>query len=665
MTDFNPLKLIEDSVKAGFDPAITSEVDDRQLPWAKNVCSWTMDTGFLNIKEPFPLQLQMMLRLFGDVCAYCSDWEFYQTDWQVDQPLDDVLNRIQLLDDGKCPKCRKTRLDQYNDKLFFFPDEIDLLWGMRSSKSSMCGGMIGTYVLHRYLRLPDPAVYFGQLPGTELYMRFVAMTLRQAKQSNWMQFTGAVRRCDWFNQYHDFMSYFSRKQGIELVRWVLEGFAYVHKSIVGYCVGAMNYDVERGRAAAFTSIDEIGLFEGDLESTQFNPHETYTTYEKSSATIRSAARKKFLAGDYNSPTAVMAVHSSTKSKSDYIMRLVKLGKTNPVKLVSHKASWEVNPGLDEEFLAGEKLKDPRSYDRDYGSIPPFADEPFIESYDAVIKTAVLEPRYWNIKTEKGPAGGLYLNGENIEDKKGIPYLLSIDMGRSECGYALTLLKLKEEDFSVVQLEAAWSVYVIKPSTVDFDSMFNKFVLKLCEKLYIKMVVYDQWQSTAHIDALNNKGIEAMQYSMAFKDFLQFRSQLYQGKIETCIPEMEFSEVERSARPLEESLYTNSYLHLLWQMLSVSECGHKITKGSGHDDLFRAFTLGCHMLWDAKYRKSFEYKGGVALHVGRSGSGGLVLSGGSRSGAKTLYTPRSNNAGLTSTVAAGRSTLGSFMGRTRK
>jgi hypothetical protein len=624
-----------------------------------------MDTEFLNIKSVFPIQLQMMLRLFGDLCAYCSDWEFCQTDWLPTESVQNILSRITLLEDGRCPKCKKTRLDQFHDKLYHFPDEIDLLWGMRASKSALCGGMIGSYVLHRFLKLPDPAAYFGELPGTELYMRFVAMTLKQAKQTNWMQFTAAVRRCDWFNQYHDFMSYFSRKKGVELVRWVLEGFAYVHKGIVGYCVGSGNYDVERGRTAMFTSIDEIGLFDGDIDSTQFNPLETYTTYEKSSATIRNAARQKFLLGEYNTPTAWLAAHSSTKSKSDFIMRLIKLGKTDPTKVISHKASWEVNPKLDPSFLENERRKDPRSYDRDYGSIPPFADDPFIDSYDLVIKTAVLDQHNWKMKQELGPAGGLYINAENVDVKSGIPYCLSIDMGRSECGYALTLLKLKEEDFSVVQLEAAWAVYVTKPTTVDFDSMFEKCILKLTEKLNIKLVLYDQWQSASHIDALANRGIEALQYSMTYKDFLQFRSNLYQGKIETIKPEVSFNDVERSPRPIEEILYVHPNLHLLWQMLSVSEVGNKLTKGRGHDDLFRAFCLGCHFLWDAKYRRSFEYKGGVALFNKHHNKGGLVISAGSRSGNKQLYasvnTMRPNAVNIANT---GRGAIGGFLGRSR-
>lgn len=665
MSEFNPLRLIEEAVKQGYDPGAVSDIDERQLPWAKNVVEWIMDPTYLDVKRPFPLQIQTSARLFGDACAYCSDWEFYQKDWDPTETLGNIMSKMQWLEDGKCPRCKKTRLDQYHDKLFHFPDEADILWGMRSSKSSLCGGFISTYILHRFLRLADPAVHFGLLPGSVLYMRFVAMTVRQAKQSNWMYFSGTVRRCAWFNIYHDFMSSFSRKKGIELVRWVQESFAYVHKGIEGYLVGSGNYDVERGRTAAYTNIDELGLFDGDIDSTQFNPYETYTTYEKSSMTVRNAARKKFLAGDYNTPTAWMVAQSSTKSKADYIMRLIKQGKTDPTKVTSHKASWEVNPELEVDFLENEKKKDPRSFDRDYGSIPPFSDDPFIDNEELVMKSAVVEPKMWNVKQER--IGQRYhLSAASVEQAKNIPYCLSIDMGRTECGYAAALLKLKEDDFSVVQVAGLWGLYVLKPNIVDFDSMFTEFVQPLCEKLNVRLVLYDQWQSMAHIDALSKLKIDAMQYSMTYKDFLSFRGNLYQGKLETAVPESTFEDVERSSRPVEELLYERPNLHLLWQMLSVSEVGTKLTKGRGHDDIFRAVSLGCTFLWDPKFRKTFEYKGGMALHTGRTGEGGLVIHGGSRSGMGQKYLPNYNRRGnQASIVSASTGTIGSFLGRTKK
>lgn len=656
MSIFNPSQLIADAVNAGFDPGVVSDIDERQLPWAKNVLSWIVDSEFLNTKMIFPVQLQVLLRLFGDVCPYCSDWEFYCTDWDVSLKMGDILDKIELLSDGKCKKCHKTRFDHFNDKLWIFPDELDLCWGMRSGKSAIGSGIAGSYVLHRYLRLPNPADYFEQLKGQELFMRFIAITQKQAKDSNWMHFKRSVQNCDWFSQYHSFLDHHGKKKGMELVKWLNEHFAYIHKGIVGYVQGAAD-DTSRGRTSIFSSIDEIGWFSGTKDSKRANPDETYLAYEASSATIRNMAFQLFKRGDYNVPTAWMVVHSSTKSKNDYMMRLLKRGKTNFRKITSHKASWEVNAQLDQEYLEGKKLEDPKAFMRDFGSIPPFAEDPFIDNEELVLKAAVLDKPHWPVKVSHSQIGS-YLDASGLERQKTIPYCLSIDMGQKDCGYALTLLQLKEEDPTVVQLAGAWSIYPKKPFVVDLDGMFEHCIKTFCEKLNIKLVLFDQWQSSTQIDTLKKMDVDAQQYSLVFSDFTDFRTRLYQAKFEAVKPELTFSEVENSSRETDTLLAQHPYVHLLWQMLSVSEIGQKLTKGDGHDDVFRACVLGSTFLWKDKYRHLFEHRGGV--YTGKKNKKGLVISGGSRGGNPYQINSQSHHA----TSVRGR-TIGIVVPRNRR
>jgi len=663
-TIFNPSDLIAEAIAAGYDHGVVSEFDDKQLPWAPNIFSWVTEPEFLNLKTLYPIQLQVMLRLFGDVCPYCSDWEFYSKDFKPDIPLGNVLDRIQLLHDGKCLKCHKTRIDHYHDGFWRFPNEIDLLFGMRSGKSVLGGGLVGSYVLHRYLRLPDPAGHFSLISGQELYMRFVAKTKQQAKQSNWMHFVTQVRGSSWFQQYHDFMNYHSKKKGIEYVKWQVEGFVYVHKGIAGYLVGAGTETNEKGRTSIFTSIDEIGMMEGEEDAKQYNPVEIYAAYEKASATIRPVASKLFLNGDYNVPTAWMAVHSSSKSKTDFMMRLVKQNINDPKKVVAHKATWEVNPTMpfDTEELQSELKKDPKIFWRDYGSLPPFANDPFIESQELVFKTAIIAKPQWNISVQESQRG-LYLDASSIEVNKSIPYCLAVDMGRTDNGYGVALLKLKEDDFTTVQIEGLWSIYPKKPQVVDLDAMFNDFISVLCDKLNVQLVLYDQWQSGTQTDALSKRGVKSFDYSLTYKDFLNFRSQLYQGKLETITPEMPFEDAEKSVGDVMALLEERPYLHLLWQLLSVSEIGNKITKGTGNDDLFRAVVLGCTKLWDERIRPQFEYKGGIPLWRSVQKTSSLVVSGGSRGGGG-MYMNRQTGSTHSSVNVGGRA-LGAFVGKTTR
>jgi len=1071
--NFDPLKLIEDSINSGFDPAMATEIDERDLNWCPNVFQWIMDPDYLGITTIYPTQLQVLLRLMGDVCPYCSDYQFYVKDFEVTETMGNIQDRLQLLDYGKCPKCGKTRIDHFNDGLWLFPNEIDLLWGMRcvsmtsivytnrglvrlqdvnvgdvlthgsvtkkfesgtlpslrittdfnwilegakeshivptlnreleiehkllkecriddvvilqspnlwptaryqlapftreqlpngfntkhftfptevtpelarligylvsngqytreyniriissdpntdedikrcclavfgeesyleeerfcktkpfyrcwtvngieimdwlkhiglepkrsrekyipdfilqSPKNIVCEflaglfggdggvhvensirrkvllyyttasqtlmeqvrlillnmgivtrcsklksngfrkantyiadftedvddaqftistkcaefikifranvnlaskqkkdalnsinpkgriryitpiglfqrhypyspkqcpeklkvlidkgyffvkikkiedgkpvpmqdvhipgtnmytadgfvhhnsgksaivGILSSYHLHRLLKIPDPASYYRLLKGSLLVMRFVALTAGQANESLWHQFTRSVETCAWYGQYHDFLKHHEKRMGVELNKWLTQSFGYVHKKLTGYYLGA-SIDTSRGRTAVGSFFDEIGWWLGHDQSKRANPHETYQAYQKASRTIRNAAASRFSAGHYDVPTALIACASSTSSKTDYIMHLIKLAKRDTKRVASHKASWEVNP----EFAANpDELKIERdanfkTYMRDYGSIPPFADSPFFDNEDAVIKLAHLAHPEWKVITEKGEIG-YYLNAERVEKNPTVPYCLAIDLGDTVCGYAAALLKLKESDFSTVQIAGLFAIYPNKKrgEGVDMSKSFTHFIKRLCDVLPIRLIVYDQWQSKSQIQELLGLRIDAKQYSLTYQNFTYFRTQVLQAKLEFPETEIPISDIDKSPDSHQEILYSRPYLHFLWQMLSVSEVGKKITKGDGHDDLFRAVVLGCTFLWDDDYRRTFEYKQGMLLGDQRSGKGRLVIAGGSMGG--QMYN-QSAASGYNTTVAAnnGRA-LGAIISKTR-
>jgi hypothetical protein len=995
---FDPVSLIETSISSGFDSSLMGEIDERQLSWAPNIAAWIMEPEFLGIKTIYPHQLQMLLRLHGDVCPWCSDWEFYTVDVPVDVKVPDFLDRIQLVVDGKCPKCGRTRLDQYKEGYWLFPHELDLLWGMRcipksswvytkrgllqakdvnegdtlthgpvvkkidsgvlpslmitteynwtlvgarethivptlnkdleleykllkdctvgellilhspnlwpeqrhqlplftrkkldhghqakdfifptevtpelarligylisngqytreynlrimssdpdidedikrcclsvfgeepkleecreckttpfckcwtlngvavmewlkliglnpniahdkyipdfilqSPKEVVCdflaglfggdggvhhetaastkillyyttvskklmeqlrlillnlgivtrcsklngakvgytistknsdfikvfkdnvrlaskektdvlklskpkgrtryvtpqgfytaasrkkwpdklkrlvsdgyffvkiidiqdgeplemmdvqipdtniytadgfvhhnsgksaiAGMEGSYVLHRYLRIPDPASYFGLLKGSLLVMRFVALTAGQASETIWGQFQRSVDNCTWFHQYHDFLKHYETKYGMELHKWLNTVFHYPLKGIFGYFLGA-SIDRSRGRTAIFSAFDEIGWWLGQKDGKLGNADETYAAYEKASRTIRNAAMPRFLGGDFNIPTAIIAAVSSTSSKDDYMMRLIRGAKLDRKKVWSHKASWEVNPDFaaNPDELRDERETNYKTYMRDYGSIPPYANNPFIENEELVMRNAILDRTVWPVSQEAGKIG-VYLDAERVEKNQTIPYCLAMDLAFNHCGYSAALLKLKEEDFSVVQVAGLFSIYPDKNQVIDLSQTFENFVKKMCDRVPIRLVVFDQWQSKTQIQSLQNMNVKAQDFSLTYGNFDYFRTQLYQGKIEFVKPEMDLEDVD-SAVILEDVLYPRPHLHLLWQLLSVSEVGNKIGKGEGHDDLFRSVVLGSTFLWNEEWRPQFEYRGGM-------------------------------------------------------
>jgi len=628
VTEFDPMKMVESSIRSGYDPGAVEDLDDRDVKWCPNVAQWIFDPHYLAIKTIYPAQLQNVLRLFGDVCPFCSDWDYYSKDWAADVNLENALDRIQLFHDGKCPKCSKTKLDAYHEKYWHFPHEFDFLWGMRSGKSAVVG-MIATYVLHRTLRIPDPAAYYNLLKGSLLAMRFVAITAGQAEQTLWMQFLRSIETCDWFSGYHAFLRDYGKRKGVEMMARQKTQLIYQHKNLIATFLGA-SIDSSRGRTAFFSAFDEIGWWTGGEDAKRANPVETYEAYEKASRTLRNAAMSNFIKGDYNCLTGILGAVSSTMSKTDFMMRLIKSGKTDPRKVCSHKASWEVNPVFLEnpEELEQEKRKNLKAFLRDYGSEPPFANDPFIDDESIVDKIAILEKPTWNIPVVRSSVGP-HLDATGLEINRNIPYCLAIDIGVTNCGYAAALMQLKEDDFSVVEIAGLFAVYPQDGATIDIDGMYTHFIEPLCSKYNVKMVLYDRWNSKSQIQALKKLGIDANQYSLTYKDFINFRSQLSQGKLLTSKPEMPLSQVEQSTESTEAILYSRSYLHFLWQLLSVSEQGNKITKGDGHDDLFRAVALGTRFLWDDDSRKQFEFRSGAVNRM--RGKSGLAISGVSRSG----------------------------------
>jgi hypothetical protein len=362
----------------------------------------------------------------------------------------------------------------------------------------------------------------------------------------------------------------------------------------------------------------------------------------------------------------MACASSTSSKTDYIMHLIKMAKTDPKRVASHKASWEVNPefAANPDELKAERDANYKTYLRDYGSIPPFAESPFFDNEEAIFKLAHLPIPSWKVTIERGTVG-YYLSADQVVKDHSIPYCLAIDLGHNECGYAAALLKLKETDFSIIQVAGLFAVYPSKKrgESVDMAKSFTYFIKRLCEVLPIRLIVYDQWQSKSQIQELQGLKVSAKQYSLTFADFAFFRTQALQAKLEFPETEMPIGDIDKSPDSHQEILNTRPYLHFLWQMLSVSEVGNKIGKGSGHDDLFRAAVLGCKFLWDDDYRRDFEYRQDMLLNGNRLGKGRLAIAGGSRNGQLFNITVSGYNTVLATSQGSNRA-LGAFISKNK-
>jgi hypothetical protein len=648
--------MVEQAIEADLDASVFT-VDESEIEWCSNVVEWVTEPKFLNASNPpFPKQMQWMLQLFEDYCPVCSDYEYIQ-DVPVGSTFDELLDRVQPLKFGVCPKCKKNRFDFKALGYFHFPNEINVCAGMRSGKTA-CAGMITSYHIHRFLQIPTPAKAFGLLTAKQtLYGTFTATTAGQAEQTLWKAFKDLVDGSTWYQEYLSFLYDKGTRMGLELYR---EGDTFV------YFVGKRIYltfapaDMKklRGRTRLVAGIDEVGWMDDNPNRITANADETYEALIKSLRTVRSGAEEQRKRGNFNVPDGLMLNISSPCAASDKIMRLVEESAKDPRRIWDHVSTWEANPTIKQEHLASEKRQNYVAWLRDYGAIPPMAHNPFIPSEQGVLKLAdktIIAPATMEYGVMQDDAGGdgYYVTGRVMScvKDKGCPRILTIDAGESYCSFAGTLCRYDMESdrgicdmiFEVIPLHddktGTWPVH--------FPTVFHKVIERFCEDLNIIHVVFDRWNSTQMIHELRmhtrtRRAVEAEKFTLKWPDFVNFRARVMQGNWRFPYPEMELlersdmmdsiiarkrrrlniddaSELQRMAEALKnlplghaEELQKVPNAHLLRQLLTVKELGRKVLKPSNdQDDIFRCLCLADRFIFDN--RELYEWDG-VAGHM---------------------------------------------------
>jgi intein/homing endonuclease len=110
---------------------VESKADDL-VDWAPNVLVWCADKRFLGMK-PYAKQAEILLHLFEDYCARCSDMS-YLMDIPTSDPIEQIMAKVALLDFGVCPHCGFTRAEGRASKAFHDPLELIAVIGQRAGK---------------------------------------------------------------------------------------------------------------------------------------------------------------------------------------------------------------------------------------------------------------------------------------------------------------------------------------------------------------------------------------------------------------------------------------------------------------------------------------------------------------------------------------------------
>lgn len=630
--DHDPVsECIEKILKSDFDPAVFTSIDDRDMPEAPNWIEWCIGKDFMN-KRPWAKQVEMGLALFGDACFDCSDSAWLNN---IDKAasVEEILDKVTLMQYGMCPKCKKTKLDFEREGKYLFPYQLTACLGQRTGKSTNISGFVAPYMLHRFLKLPDPSRYF-ELHPTELHMTFTAVDYTQAEDTLWTPFKNFVEESPWFVEYNRVLQYYERKLSQEILFWKETFFLYRHKRLTGYAMSP-NKRKMRGRTRFLYAIDEPGYFDAEAESRKvtLNCDEINAALERSMTTIREAADRKRKQGHINVPDGFSALISSPSSINDKIMRELRVSETDPKKVGFHWATWEAHPTIsrDSPTILSAFNENPGKANRDYGAIPGFGEHTFIAdeiSVKAAIGTHLMAatPTYHYHVNDMGERTKYAKLNFRAVDKM-CPCVLAVDTGHTNNSFAVTVMHIAG---NVIMIDLLVEVMPEKNIRIDFRRMWDNVVLPCCDNLNILVVAYDRWNSLQQVQELKDRKQFAEQYSLVRNDFISYRSHLTSGNLKFPKIEIPFESIHKIKESVETLIQGKPVLHCVLQHLTVREVGHKIDKGINMtDDLFRTCVLGYSYLLDPEWKTRFATMGRGLRGVGRTN--GVIMSRSGRSG----------------------------------
>lgn len=630
-TEFDPAKLADDAVQANLDPSIFDRISDGDVRKPHNIVEWIRGRTFLNV-TPFPKQIEICTNFLAQFCPDCTDPKLLRQDEQhnnmlltieVDYPLTEVYDRVELLVDGVCLKCKKDQNYFVNKGKLTRYLNLNGCAGMRSSKTVIVGGLLTTYQLVRYLALKSPSKFFGVLENQTLHSTFVAITAGQAKDTLWQAFKDRIDASPWFKEYHAHLDDEAKRLGKDRFYDYKETFlSYDHKQLVcSYC--GPDIRTIRGRTRFNSGMDEKGWFDVSAETSsanakvRMNAHETHTALVKSLRTIRSHSMRLRESGISDPPDALNCDVSSPSSLNDAIMVGLREANEDPTIYAFHYSTWEMNPDIPLSSLRDEMNK-PREFERDYAATPPLGANQFIDNQPAVEKAcavARLPSITWSKKYHTDDFGQktVYLEVKVVQRDKTRPKILTVDTGLSNNSFAITLWSFDRDDRKPVcdvAIECAPEEIKGERILVNFPMMFDHAMVPLVKGNRIIMAAFDRWNSIEAVQRLRrDHKIEAMQYALKWADFQAIRSRIMDSNLVLPPMEIPFEKVRASDRRFEDIVRSVPGTHLALQILTVREGGRKVLKPiNGTDDLFRCLCLAVRFIMDPDYTRKFEHYG---------------------------------------------------------
>lgn len=247
---FDIHELIETAIDSKSIVSPDLKLKDGDFKLAPNFLEFCLSDQGLKTK-PYVSQALIGIRLFGEYCAHCSDVDYFDN-YNVKDSLSKMRTKIQLLEHGKCPTCKRSQYKAFIKNKLNLYTELAISAGQRSGKSAVTA-MLAAYILHRMLKLSNPNEVYGLARSNVFHGTFVALTYAQAKDTLWDPFYGNLLESPWFQGYHQLLSEHHERTGEDLFKLNDTFVSYKHRRILMYPAGPDKRTL-RGRTRFFACL---------------------------------------------------------------------------------------------------------------------------------------------------------------------------------------------------------------------------------------------------------------------------------------------------------------------------------------------------------------------------------------------------------------------------
>lgn len=633
------------------------QVDDREIPEAKNVIEFLHEDQFLGNMLPsklFPRQAELLIKLNAEYCPHCTDLEYFESKEEgkpsnvpVNESFDRFFDHVQLLEYGICPKCGASKSSLFREGSLIPKTEGVLVLGQRSGKSAV-SSMQKSYSIHKFLKVPNLQRTYNLLPSSPFVIPLVAMSFEKAKQLVYNALYEYLTKGNWYKMYHSFLDDIQASKGMkEELYAVKDTFTrYRHKNILIAPFGPDKRKL-RGNTSIGAVVDEIGwMIAGQEGGIKFDADEIYNSINNSLMTAKESYLKLLQQGFNDLPAPINLNISSPSSKKDKICRLYEDSKRDQFMFGMHLATWEVNPQLpfDGPTMTALRKKNEKDFWRDFGAVPPNSANSFFPDISLLLQVMNGKSNLCKIKKQRHLlAGKEYLYGtlSILQNESQKPNrILAIDAGAVNNSFAFSIAHLETQgDRSKVVFDTFMEIIPEDDCPLDFSKIYENIIEPLIKNMNIKMVCTDRWQNLKILsDIANNKALhcKTMQYSVRYGNFVDFRQAFMDQSIAIPKAEIKGDDIERAGNDSYPRGFEGKPVsHFIFQAITVVDmAGKSVTKGENvTDDIFRSAVLAYSIIVREDMKslfKGFSFgsggnTGGLGARPSGFGMGGGTLA----------------------------------------